>query len=128
MNQSATTASEGVTPEQSKPFVFGRISELMQDEKIFGYTLLVPAMLIILIFLAYPFCLGVWMALTDKFVGQPGKFIGLDNFRNILNSEIFIRSTLNTVLFTFSATVFKSALGMWLAVLLNRKFIFARFT
>ena len=100
----------------------------MQDERIFGYTLLVPAMCLIMIFLAYPFGLGVWMSLTDKMVGQPAKFIGLDNFINMFKSQIFLQSAWNTVVFTFSATVFKTVLGMWLAVLLNRKFAFARFT
>jgi len=126
MNGSVTI--DGMTTAQTKPPIIERIRELMQDERIFGYTLLVPAMLIILMFLAYPFGLGVWMSLTDKLVGLPGKFIGLENFRNIFKSQIFMQSAWNTVVFTFAATVFKTVLGMWLAVLLNRKFAFARFT
>ena len=126
MNGSVTI--DGMTTAQTKPPIIERIRELMQDERIFGYTLLVPAMLIILMFLAYPFGLGVWMSLTDKLVGLPGKFIGLENFRNIFKSQIFMQAAWNTVVFTFAATVFKSVLGMWLAVLLNRKFAFARFT
>ena len=128
MNESVTVSTDVVTPGEPKLSLIERFRELMQDERIFGYTLLIPAMLIILIFLAYPFGLGVWMSLTDKLVGQPGKFIGLDNFRHMMKSEIFARSAWNTVMFTFAATVFKTGLGMWLALLLNRKFSFARFT
>ena len=38
-----------------------RIGELLEDERILGYVLLTPAFLLILIFIAYPFVLGIWM-------------------------------------------------------------------
>ena len=69
------------------------------------------------------------MSLTDKLVGSPGKFVGLGNYPiRLLNSDIFRTAAWDTVFFTFMATVFKAALGMWLAVLLNRKFRLQRFT
>ena len=128
MNESVTIAPNGTSTAQTRLSISERFHEWMQDERIFGYTLLVPAMCLIIVFLAYPFGLGVWMSLTDKLVGQPAKFIGLDNFINMFKSQIFMQSAWNTVIFTFAATVFKTVLGMWLALLLNRKFAFARFT
>src|SRR5262249_37162624 len=86
-----------------------------------------PALLLILVFIAYPFSLGVWLALTDKLVGKPAHFIGLRNFTHLFESEIFWRVVWNTVFFTIVATSLKAVLGMWLAVLLNRKIRFARF-
>ena len=86
-----------------------------------------PALLLIVVFIAYPFSLGVWLSLTDKLVGRPAHFIGLRNFTHLFESQIFWGTVWNTVLFTFSATVLKAVLGMWLAVLLNRKIRFARF-
>lgn len=90
-----------------------------------GYALLVPALLLILVFIAYPFAVGVWLAMTDKLVGQPANFIGLDNFYKLFDSEIFTRTIQNTFVFTLTATVFKAVLGMWLAMLLNRHFRFS---
>jgi multiple sugar transport system permease protein len=81
-----------------------------------------------MIFIAYPFVLGIWMSMTDKLVGTAGTFVGLANYSRLLDSDIFLTAAWNTVYFTFMATVFKAALGMWLAVLLNRKFRFARIT
>ncbi len=106
----------------------GRIGLLLEDEKVLGYVLMTPALLLILVFIAYPFGLGVWMSLTDKLVGQPGEFIGLANYRKLFDSDIFHQAAWNTVFFTTMATILKAALGMWLALLLNRKMRFARFT
>jgi multiple sugar transport system permease protein len=106
----------------------GRIGTALEDQRILGFVLLAPALILILVFIAYPFGLGIWMSLTDKLVGRPGDFIGLENYLRLLNSDIFRTAAWNTVFFTFMATVFKAALGMWLALLLNRRFRFARVT
>jgi multiple sugar transport system permease protein len=106
----------------------GRIATALEDERILGFVLLTPALILILIFIAYPFVLGIWMSLTDKLVGTPGVFVGFANYAKLLESDIFRTAAWNTVFFTFMATVFKAALGMWLAVLLNRKFRLQRFT
>jgi multiple sugar transport system permease protein len=106
----------------------GRIATALENERILGFVLLTPALILILVFIAYPFALGIWMSLTDKLVGRSGDFIGLANYATLLRSDIFRTAAWNTVFFTFMATVFKAALGMWLAILLNRKFRLARFT
>jgi multiple sugar transport system permease protein len=106
----------------------GRIATALEDEKILGFVLLTPALILILVFIAYPFVLGIWMSMTDKLVGTPGDFIGLGNYVRLLNSDIFRTAAWNTLFFTFMATVFKAALGMWLALLLNRRFRLQRLT
>ena len=106
----------------------GPIATALEDQRILGYVLLAPALLLILVFIAYPFVLGIWMSLTDKVVGTPGEFVGLKNYLLLLDSDIFRTAFWNTLFFTFMATVFKAALGMWLAILLNRKFNFQRIT
>jgi multiple sugar transport system permease protein len=105
-----------------------RISTKLEEQRVLGYVLMAPALLLILIFIAYPFVLGVWMSLTDKVVGTQGEFIGLSNYAKLLDSDIFRTAAWNTIFFTVVATIFKAALGMWLAVLLNRRFRFANAT
>ena len=106
----------------------GRIATALEDERILGFVLLTPALVLILVFIAYPFVLGIWMSMTDKLVGTPGNFVGLANYARLLDSDIFRTAAWNTLFFTFMATVFKAALGMWLALLLNRKFRLQRIT
>jgi multiple sugar transport system permease protein len=103
------------------------ISAWLENEAVLGYVLMTPALLLMVVFIAYPFSLGVWLSLTDKLVGKPANFIGLRNFTHLFESEIFRHTVWNTVFFTVAATVLKAVLGMWLAVLLNRKIRFSRF-
>lgn len=102
------------------------INTLLEKEAVLGYLLMVPALALIAVFIAYPFVLGVWLSFTDKLVGKPAVFIGFDNFVQILRSQIFRQTVWNTCFFTTVATIFKSILGMMLALLLNRKFALSR--
>ncbi|MBM86352.1 MAG: ABC transporter permease [Rhodospirillaceae bacterium] len=113
---------------QTEQFKISWLTTVLEDQRVLGYVLLIPAFLLIVVFIGYPFLLGVWMALTDKVVGTPGNFVGLANFTKLLDSDIFRVAAWNTVFFTVVATAIKAALGMWLAVLLNRKFMFSRAT
>ena len=103
-------------------------SSIFEKQIVLGYGLLLPALLILLTFKAYPFLLGIWFSLTDKVVGVPGEFVGLTNYLNLIKSEIFHDTIKNTLIFTAAATVFKTVLGMWLALILHRKFAFSRIT
>lgn len=103
-------------------------SSVFEKEAVLGYTLLIPAVVIILGFKAYPFFLGIWFSLTSKIVGEAGSFIGLENFYRVMQSQIFWQTAWNTVFFTTCATILKATAGMWLALLLHRKMRFARVT
>src|SRR5204862_412235 len=63
---------------------------------------------------------GVWLSLSDTSVGNIGHFVGLKNFAKAWDDSIFQQAFRNTFFYTFWATIFKLALGMWLAMLLNR--------
>jgi multiple sugar transport system permease protein len=65
---------------------------------------------------------GVLLAVTDAKVGVPGHFVGLNNFAKLWNDSIFQTAVWNTFWYTGVTTVFKLALGLWLALLLNRHF------
>jgi multiple sugar transport system permease protein len=126
-NAAGVEIARAEAPTMRRPQM-GRIATALENEKILGFVLLTPALVLILVFIAYPFVLGIWMSMTDKLVGTAGNFVGLANYALLLQSDIFRTAAWNTVFFTTMATVFKAALGMWLALLLNRKFRFARIT
>ena len=103
-----------------------RLTRILESEKVLATALLAPGLAILLIFIAYPFVMALWYSLTSIRVGDPGTFVGLDNFIKAWNDTVFQLAFKNTVFYTFWATVFKFALGMWLALLLNRSFRFKR--
>ena len=94
----------------------------LEDERWLAGTLLFPTALLLGLFIAYPFFEGVWLSLTDARVGIPGHFVGLKNFIKIWNDSIFQTAVWNTFWYTGVTSVFKLALGLWLALLLNRNF------
>jgi len=95
---------------------------LLENERVLGVVLLTPTIVLLGLFIAYPFVKGVWLALTSATVGNPGLFVGFKNFVKIWNDTIFQRAAYNTVVYTGIATAGKLVLGMWLALLLNRHF------
>jgi len=99
-----------------------RLTGVLENERLLAVFLLSPAVLILAVFIAYPFVMGVWLSLSSTSVGNPGKFVGLNNFLKAWDDSIFRTAFGNTFFYTFWATIFKLALGMWLALLLNRHF------
>jgi multiple sugar transport system permease protein len=108
------------------PRRLSRVREWWEQEHVFGYSLILPALLLIVCLVAYPFGMAIYFSLSDYWVGSPGKFIGLQNFRDILGNEIFLRTVYNSFVFTSIAVVVKAVLGVWLAMLLFRTFKFKR--
>ncbi len=106
--------------------VVSRWTRLLENQRVLAVALLAPGVIILGIFIAYPFVMAIWFALTDISVGVAGKFVGIANFSKAWEDTIFQTAFKNTVFYTFWATVFKLALGMWLALLLNRHFRFKR--
>jgi multiple sugar transport system permease protein len=99
-----------------------RLTRWLESERLLATLLLAPAILLLGLFIAYPFVMGVWLSLSSVSVGNPGEFVGLKNFIKAWNDSIFRTAFYNTSFYTFWATIFKLALGMWLALLLNRSF------
>jgi len=103
------------------------LARFLDNERALAAVLLSPSVLILAVFIAYPFVMGVWLSLSSTSVGNIGQFVGLKNFAKAWNDSIFQTTFGNTFFYTFWATIFKLALGMWLALLLNRHFRGKRF-
>jgi multiple sugar transport system permease protein len=106
-------------PGTSRP---SGLARFLESERLLAGMLLTPTVVLLGLFIAYPFVMGVWLSLSSVSVGNPGEFVGLKNFIKAWNDSIFRTAFYNTFFYTFWATIFKLALGMWLALLLNRHF------
>src|SRR6266478_213182 len=103
-----------------------RFREWWEQEHIFGYGLIVPAVVLLTSLVAFPFGMAIWFSLSDYWVGSPGGFVGLANYRAILGNETFRQTLQNSFVFTGIALSFKIVLGVWLAMLLARNLSFKR--
>src|SRR5689334_23907204 len=92
-----------------------------------GLAFMLPAAALLLVFLTYPLGLGLWLGFTDARIGRPGHWIGFENFESLYGDSLARLSLFNTLVYTVIASVVKFALGLWLALLLNRHLPFKAF-
>jgi multiple sugar transport system permease protein len=88
-----------------------RISRVLMRDRTLGYLFLFPAILVIVGLVAYPFASAIVMTFQDKTAGAPGRFIGLNNYRELFSSEQFLRAVINTVAYTAIGVGVKFVLG-----------------
>lgn len=86
-----------------------------------GYALLLPLMLVLFVLLAYPIATALWITLQDKTIGMTSRFIGLENYRELLVEDPFFWQVVrNGFIFTFGSVALKLIIGMIMALVLNQ--------
>ena len=97
-------------------FVFDR-------PRVLGSLFLAPAILYVLALVGIPFLLAVYYALSAYSIYNPSyHFVGLRNFIDVVQSDIFRRTLANTFIFTFGSQILGLILGKFGALLLLRPF------
>jgi multiple sugar transport system permease protein len=98
-----------------------RVQRFLMQDRTLGYLFLLPAILVIVGLVAYPFAHAIVMTFQAKTAGAPGRFIGLDNYRELFGSEQFLRTVFNTVIYTAVGVGIKFLLGLSMALVLNQE-------
>lgn len=101
--------------------------KLLDNRNVLGLLFMLPAAALLLAFLTYPLGLGLWLGFTDARIGRAGHWIGFENFLSLFDDSLARLSLFNTLFYTIIASVVKFALGLWLALLLNRTLPFKAF-
>ena len=73
---------------------------------------MLPAALLLLVFLTYPLGLGVWLGFTDAKIGRAGEFVGLENYVFLWGDSVTRLALFNTLFYTIIASVVKFVLGL----------------
>ena len=102
-------------------------ARLQNSRNALGFMFMLPAAVLLLLFLTYPLGLGTWLGFTDAKVGRPGQWIGLENYEYLWGDSVTRLALFNTLFYTAVASVFKFFLGLWLAILLNKNIRFKTF-
>jgi multiple sugar transport system permease protein len=120
----ATAINERIRLE---PVPQSQLSRWLDNPRVLAFLMMLPAAGLLILFLAYPLGLGIWLGFTDAKIGRPGRFIALENYWSLMQDSVFWLSVYNTMLYTSVATVLKFGLGLWLALLLNNSLPFKAF-
>src|SRR2546423_13513078 len=99
----------------------------LDNRNALGLAFMLPAAALLLVFLTYPLGLGLWLGFTDARIGRQGHWIGIDNFESLFGDSLARLVLFNTIFYTTIASIIKFALGLWLALLLNRHLPFKAF-
>jgi multiple sugar transport system permease protein len=98
-----------------------RVQRFLLHDRTLGYLFLLPAIIVIVGLVAYPFVNAIVMTFQEKTAGAPGRFIGLDNYRELFGSEQFVRTVFNTVTYTAVGVSLKFLVGLSMALVLNQE-------
>ncbi|MFI9052860.1 carbohydrate ABC transporter permease [Streptomyces sp. NPDC053427] len=113
-----TGARTGATAGAARP---ARTSPVRRG--LLRWSPLVPATVLLLLFLAGPIGYCVYLAFTDtQLTGQESaSFVGLANFRHALTDHAFVNAVVLTLVFTLLSSVLgQNTLGLALAALMRR--------
>ncbi|NGM88160.1 sugar ABC transporter permease [Parapusillimonas sp. SGNA-6] len=105
------------------PVARSRRARLADNDGALGSWLLAPAVVYIVLLVAFPFLLSMYYSVSDATVGNTAvRFVGMDNFRRIMDSNTFWRSMLNTFVFTLLSQLLVVVLAKILAMALYKDF------
>ena len=116
-----------------------------------GYGFILPAVIVMVALVVYPFFLAIWFSLSDAVIGEPGQWVGLENFMYLFGimyegqdlpwylkfkgfswdltfaDDIFLMTLRNTILFATVSVVLKGVFGLGAAMLMQRATRMKRF-
>lgn len=87
-----------------------------------GWILVMPALIFMLVFTVWPVIRSIYLSLHKYKLGmKTPKFIGLENYINLFHSALFWKVMWNTIYFALITIIPSMIVGLFLAVLVNRK-------
>lgn len=87
-----------------------------------AWALLAPSLIIMLVFTVYPVFRSIGFSLTKYRLGMDApEWIWFDNYRRLLTSSLFHKVMLNTLVFAVLTVLPSMAIGLALALMVNRK-------
>lgn len=94
---------------------------LKKDKSI--YIFLIPSFLLFLIFVVIPLFSGISISFSNwNGYSQEFDYIGIENFKNLIKSDLFKIAMTNTLIYGIFCTLIQNLLGLVYAVFLNQKF------
>ena len=104
----------------------GRRRSSRRRQRVLELLLLAPAVAYLLLFFGYPIVKNVWMGFQDytsaTFFTGVAPWVGLDNYRDVIGSNVFSKAVVNTVLFTAGSIAGQFGIGLAIAVYFQRRF------
>jgi len=99
-------------------------SRLRWQEARWAYLFLLPNLLLFALFTVYPVFASFFYSLNKWTLHSPMEFLGLANYRALIDDPIFLKVLGNTLYYTAGIIPFQTALGLLIALGLNQRIRF----
>lgn len=112
----------GPAPARSKPRVEGSLRRRRLLDKLTIALFLAPALALFIVLVVGPIALAIYTSLFkwNGFGGLPEDFVGLDNFRRLLEDEVFIGDLKRGLILVLLSIFVQLPVALGLALLLNQ--------
>jgi multiple sugar transport system permease protein len=114
-----SVARVGALPSAARPSWFKSSQRILGRDWPIAWLFFLPTALLLFGLIGYPFLRALYLSFFNVVGVREGAFVGLQNYINLWSDDFFRRSILITTQFTFFSEVFKFALGLCAALLLN---------
>ncbi len=96
-----------------------------QRETRFGVKLLLPSLAFVGILIVLPIFYNIYLSFNFVSSYRPThpEFIGLQNYVNLLQDEVFWNDLFNGIVYTFGSIVLQLSIGLGVALFLNEEFV-----
>jgi ABC-type sugar transport system permease subunit len=91
------------------------------------YLFLAPALLLFIVFVLLPMVFGIWLSLLEWDVLSPPRYVGLENYKDLLSAPRFRYSVWVTILYTIGSVPVGIVLSLLCALALNQNIRFRTF-
>ncbi|HKV16014.1 MAG TPA: sugar ABC transporter permease [Reyranella sp.] len=110
-----------ITEKLAKPQ--SRLQFVLDRPRVLGALFVSPAVLYVLALVGIPLCLAIYYSVSAYTIyNQDYSFVGLRNFIQIFQDDVFLRTLWNTFLFTLGSQILGLILGKFGALVLLRPF------
>jgi ABC-type sugar transport system permease subunit len=121
------TASQSVAPSGPRKGArtgTGQSQSLLARDRRFGYLLVAPLLIVLLLITAYPLGYNIWNSFhhVDYLLPPLGGFAGLSNYAKLFTNDQFLPALAHTLGFTVVSVAVETVIGLGLALALNKPF------
>jgi multiple sugar transport system permease protein len=86
------------------------------------WPFVVPALVVVLAIIIFPWLFTIWMSLNEWKVGSPTTFVGLANYLRLPNDPRFVEAVGHTIFYTALSVLLPLVFGTFAAVVFHQKF------
>lgn len=87
-----------------------------------GVPYLVPSLSIMLVVVLAPIVMTVYFSFTSYSILEPGEFVGLENYRNLVQDQAFLTSVRQTIIYTLIVVPLQTLLALVIAEVIAKRF------